>query len=68
MSAAEMVQFRDLAERNHRVLVIVRLNGRMRTACEHARAMRGNEQELKPIGYFVDAILDGHARHGLFPL
>jgi hypothetical protein len=30
--------------------------------------MRCDEQELKPIGYFVDAVLDGHARHGLFPL
>jgi hypothetical protein len=29
--------------------------------------MRCNEQELKPIGYFVDAILDGHARHAMFP-
>ena len=29
--------------------------------------MRCNEQELKPIGYFVNAIFDGHARHAMFP-
>jgi hypothetical protein len=30
--------------------------------------MRCDEQELKPVGYFVNAIFDGHARHAMFPL
>src|SRR5436190_16733747 len=29
--------------------------------------MRSHEHELEPIGHLVDAILDGHARHGMLP-
>ena len=43
-------QFRDFAERNNRVFVIVRLNGRLRAVCEHARAVRCDEQELNRLG------------------
>ena len=38
------------------VLVVVGINGRGRTVCEHARAMCCNEHELKPVGYLVDAL------------
>jgi len=37
----------------------------VRTVSEHASAIRCDEQELKPVGYFVNAIFDGHARHAI---
>src|SRR5689334_1970278 len=58
----------NFAQRDHSVLAILRLNGHVRTVSERASAMRCDEQELKPVGYFVYAILDSHPRHLMFPL
>src|SRR6185436_15685007 len=54
----------NLAQRNHRGLVAVRLDQRARTGAELARAIGCGQRELKTVGNSLQAIVDGDARHG----
>ena len=53
----------DLAQRHDRVLVAVALDGQLGAARDLARALRGQQDQIEPVGNLVDAIFDGNARH-----
>src|SRR5438105_10912633 len=56
----------DLAQRDHRRLVAVRLDERRGAGAELARAIGGGQRELEAVGDSLQAIVDGDASHGGF--
>jgi hypothetical protein len=55
--------FRDFAQRHHRVLVIVTVDGQLLAAADIAGALGGQQHQLKPVGNFENAIFNGDAGH-----
>ena len=55
----------DLAQRDHRVLVVVAVDGQFLAAAQVARALGGEQNQLEAVGNLLDAIFDGDARHAL---
>src|ERR1700685_245374 len=53
----------DLAQRHHRVLVVVAVDGDLGAGRDHARAVAGEQDQIEPVFDLVDAIFDGHAGH-----
>ena len=53
----------DLAQRHHRVLVVVALNGDLGAGRDGAGAVAGQEHELEAVLNLIDAVLDGNASH-----
>ena len=58
----------DLAQRDHRVLVVVRLDRQMCAVGNRTRPMGREQHQLETVGNLVDAVFDGHARHATVPL
>src|SRR5258708_26996186 len=61
--AAELAA-RDLAQRDHGGLVLVRLDQRRRAERDLARAVGRSERELEAVGKVLHAVVDGDAGHG----
>src|SRR5690606_26517906 len=55
----------DLAKRDHRVLVVVAIDGDLRTLRYLTRTMAGQQNQLEAVLDLVDAILNGYAGHSL---
>ena len=53
----------DLAQRHHRVLVVVAVDGDLRALRDLPRAVAGQQHEFKAIVDLVDAIFNGYAGH-----
>src|SRR6185437_2168109 len=53
----------DLAQRHHRVLVVVALEGDLRARGDVPRALRREQHQLEAVGDLEDAIFDGYASH-----
>ena len=53
----------DLAQRHDRILVAVAIDGEVGPTRNLARALRGGQHQVEPVGNLVDTIFDGHARH-----
>src|SRR5262249_14012429 len=56
--------FGDLAQRHHRVLVVVALDRDLRTRRDHPRAVACQQHEIETVLDLVNAVLDGNAGHG----
>src|SRR5215831_19873312 len=56
---------RYLPQRNDGVLVVLRLNHDVRAFVDLSRSVRSQQHQFKPVWNLVDAVLDGHARHGM---
>src|SRR5262245_25500428 len=56
---------RYLPQRNDGVLVVLRINHDVRALGDLSRPVRGQQHQFKPVWNLVDAVLDGHARHGI---
>ena len=66
LDAAEVDGFvGDLAQRDHRVLVVVAVDGQLLAAAQVARALGGEQNQLEAVGNLLDAVFDGDARHAL---
>ena len=55
----------NLAQCNHRVLVVVAIDGNLRSGRHHARAVARKQNEFKSIFDLIDTIFDGDAGHWL---
>ena len=53
----------DLAQRDHRVLVVVAVDGQRRAGGERPRPVRREHDELEAVRHLVDAVFDGYAGH-----
>ncbi len=53
----------DLAQRHHRVLVVVALDGDRCAGRYHARPVTRQQHEIKPVFNLVDAVFNGNAGH-----
>src|SRR6185437_6451538 len=53
----------DLAQRHHRVLVVVALQGDLRPGGDIARTLGREQHQLEAVGDLEDAIFDGYASH-----
>ncbi len=58
----------DLAQRYHGVLVAVAIDQQVGAARNLAGPLRGEQDEVEPVGNLVDAIFDGDASHMPLPL
>ena len=58
----------DLAQGYDRILVTITIDRKFAAAGNLPRALRGKQNQIKPVGNFVDAIFDGDARHEAAPL
>ena len=58
----------DLAQRDHRVLVVLGVDGDLRAVGDRPRPVRRQQHQLEAVWNLVDAVLDGHARHAMIPL
>src|SRR5262249_56571487 len=54
-----------LPQRNDGVLVVLPLNHDVRALVDLSRSVRSQQHQFKPVWNLVDAVLDGHARHGM---
>ena len=54
---------RDFPERDHRVLVIVTVNGQLAANRQLTRPLGGHHDELKAVRNFKNAVFDGNAGH-----
>jgi hypothetical protein len=57
-------RLRDLAQRHHRVLVVVPLDRDLRTGRDRARAVACQQDEVETVLDLIDAILNGDTCHG----
>ena len=57
--------FGDLAQSDDARLVVILVNRDRCAFAQCARPMRSYEDELEPVGYLVDAVFDGYARHAV---
>src|SRR5690606_34631548 len=55
----------DLTQRNNRVLVVVGLHGDRTAVGDRASPVGGEQNELEPVGYLVDAIFNGDTSHSV---
>ena len=55
----------DLAQCDHRILVVVAIDGDLRAGRHHARAMTREQDEIEAIFNLVDTVLDSDTGHGL---
>ena len=53
----------DLTQGDHRVLVVVSIDRQRGARSYFTRALRGEQDELKPVRNLKDTIFDGNARH-----
>src|SRR6516225_4296720 len=56
---------RYLPQRKDGVLVVLRLNHDVRALVDLSRSVRSQQHQFKAVWNLVDAVLDGHARHGM---
>src|SRR5262245_31593941 len=54
----------DLAQRHHRVLVVVAVDRDLRAGRDHARAMARQKHEIEAVLNLVDTVFNGDAGHG----
>ena len=55
--------FRDLAQGDHGVLVVVAVERQLLPPGQVAGALGGEQHQLETVGNLLDAVFDGHARH-----
>ena len=55
--------FSDLAQRNDRVLVVVTIQSDLSSGRNGSCPMTGQQYEIEPVLYLVDAILNGDTGH-----
>ena len=55
----------DLAQRDHRVLVVVAVDRDRGAGRDHARAVARQQHEIEPVFDLVDAVFNGDAGHGV---
>jgi hypothetical protein len=57
----------DLAQRHHRIFVVVALDRDLPAGGDHPRAMAREQDEIEPVLDLVDAVFDGDTGHSAAP-